>query len=266
MKTISIEALLAWAFCQELCKVGAAGDRLTSVGSSNWDITREMAVLGTLIDKSPNLYGVIPGFIEDGEPHPDALAVGRAVKGLTDIGFDVPEGWMPFPDLDDPHGLIAIEVDRVMSEVRLKGDRLGGRHLVALVTGAAILGHGPDWDCRQPTFRMVETNGTPRWFLLQKSRDAFGRTYAFETEGFDKVKRRPKKGAYRKYELSRMMRGDILSRLDWQLWQDALSVLASGLKTGLVAHRINPFFPDRAPWSRMTRRDAADQAIEMAKG
>ncbi len=262
MKTTTIEALLAWAFCQELCKVGSGGDGLTAVSISSWSLTRDMAVLGTLIDRSPNIFGVIPGFIEDGEPHPDALAVGRAVKALDAIGFEIPDGWMPFPELDDAHGLIAAEVARVVAEVRLKGDRLGGRHLVTLVTGAAILGRGPDWRCDQPKVRMVEMRGEPQWFVKRTATDALGRAYQYEANGYDPVKHRPRKGAYRKYELSQMMRGDILSRLDWQLWQDALAFLAERLSGEVSGHRIMPFVPDRQPWARIKIYVPPSQAVE----
>ncbi len=264
MKTTTITELLAWAFCQELCKVGAGGDGLTAVAMSNWSMTRDMAVWGTLIDRSPNLFGVIPGFIEEGAPHPDAIAVGKAVKALAAVGFEVPEGWMPFPEFEDPYGLIAVEVDRVVADVRLKGDRLGGRHLVTLVTGAAILGRGPDWSCDQPKFRMVHMRGEPQWFVKRTAKDALGRVYEYEANGFDPVKRRPRKGAYRKYELSQMLRGDVLSRLDWQLWQDALGFLSERLEGRLKAHRIAPFFPDRQPWARRKKYEAPEQVVEKA--
>lgn len=264
MKLMTIEGLLAWAFCQELCKVGSGGDGLTAVSISSWSLTRDMAVLGTLIDRSPNIFGVIPGFIEDGDPHPDALAVGKAVKALDQIGFEIPEGWMPFPEFDDPHGLIAAEVGRVVAEVLLKGDRLGGRHLVTLVTGAAILGRGPDWTCDAPKFRMVEMRGEPQWFVRRSAKDSLGRTYEYEANGFDPVKRRPRKGAYRKYELSNMMRGEILSRMDWQLWQDALAFLAEHLAGRLSAHRIMPFVPNRQPWALIKKYASVTEAIEKA--
>ena len=53
-----------------------------------------------------------------------------------------------------------------------------------------------------------------------------------------------------------MMRGDILSRLDWQLWQDALGVLAQDLDGRLSKHAILPFFPDRQPWGRVQKMQA----------
>lgn len=252
MKTVTIEAFLTWAFTQELCKLGG-GDGLSGVGLSNWSVTRDMAVLGTIIDRSPNIYGVVPGFVGEGDPHPDAIAAGDAVRALDDVGFDIPEGWNPFPEWPDEHGLVAAEVSRVVGEVRLKGERLTGRYLVTLVTRAAILGHGTDWTCAYPGARMVSVNGKPGWFIKRRAKDAFGRAYEYEADGRDHVRHRPKKGAYRKYELKSSVRGAVLSRLDWQLWQDALAKLAESLEGRLQSHRISGFVPDRHPWSRRKR-------------
>lgn len=257
MKTMTIEALLTWAFTAELCKVGGGGDGLSGVAASSWSMVDNFAALGTLIDRSPNAYGVIPGFIEDGEPHADALVIGDAVRALAGRGFDIPEGWQPFPEWSDEHGLIAAEVARVVGEVRLKGERLAGRHVVALVTSAAILGRGPDWEVGEPKTRIVEANGKPLWFVTRSSRDAFGRVYAFEGDGYDRKKQRPMRGAYRKFELSSSIRGAILSRLDWELWQDALADMADRLDGRLESHRIAPFYPDRHPWRGMVRRAAS---------
>lgn len=263
MKTVTIEGLLQWAFCQELSKVGAgSGETFTAVAGSNWHVTRDAAVYGTIIDKSPNLYGVVPGFIEDGEPHHDAVKVGEAVRSLAGVGIDLPEGWMPFPDFEDPYGLIAGEVERVAAEVRAKGDLLSGRHLVALVTRAAILGHGPDWRCDQPSFEPIMARGKPAWFVMKKARDAFNRSYQIETNGYDTKRHKPMRGAYRKFELDRMMRSDILSRLDWQLWRDALQQLANQLDGNLAAHRLIPFFPNRSPWGGYRKMDAKGYVIE----
>lgn len=249
MKKTGIEQFLTWAFTQELCKVGSGGAGLSSVGQSNWGITRDMAVLGTLIDKSPNAYGVIPGFIEDGAPHPDAVVAGDVVRALASRGFDIPEGWHPFPEWHDEHGVIAAEVARVVAETRLKGDRLSGRHVVNLVTSAAILNRGPDWTADRPAIGMVMQAGKPAWFVRRQATDAFGRIYEYEIDGRDKVKHRPKAGAYRKYELQDPIRGAILSRLDWQLWQDALALLAESLRGRLCSHELLPFYPFRQPWA-----------------
>ncbi|MGV2188776.1 hypothetical protein ACQZ4Q_08170 [Agrobacterium vitis] len=218
----------------------------------------DFATLGTLIDKSPNVYGVIAGYTEEGDPHPDALRVGAAVRGLIDFGFDIPEDWSLFPDWPDEHGLVAAEVAQVREEVLIKGDRLAGSHMVALVTTCAILNRGPDWHAKKPGEGMVMSpDGKPKWFALSKSKDAFGRSYTLEVDGYNRRSRRPVKGAYRKYQLSCSIRGAILDRLEWQIWQAALSTIYADIQGDLQGHDILPFIPDLEPWSRSNKMDKA---------
>ncbi|TRL35506.1 hypothetical protein [Rhizobium straminoryzae] len=247
MKNIGIEELLRWAFTFELSKVDAGGGASFSAA---WKMTEAVAELGTVIDRTPNSYGVIPGFIEDGEPHPDAVLIGDAVRALDRHGFDIPDGWNPFPEFDDAHGLIAAEVESVVCELRLKGDRLAGRHIVSLVISSAVLGRGPEWHMAPPEYQLVTANGQPRWFRMKKGRDAFRRVYWLEVDGFDKKRRRPFPDAYRKYELVAPLRSDVLSRLDWQIWQNALLTLQTTLAGRLSAHRILPFRPFVQPWAK----------------
>ena len=262
-RKITIEKLLEWAFREELCKVGAGGG-FSLVSASAWDLVSGMAELGTLIDRSPNGYGVIPGFHALGDPHPDAVAVGDAVRGLRDIGFEIPEGWNPLSEFDDPHGLIAAEVERVASRERLKGDRLTGRAMAALVTGAAILGRGPDWGIEdEPGFRMVTIAGEPAWFIVKRQKDALGRVHEIETaDGRDRKTHRPKHGAYRKYELKRTMTSDILSRLEWQIWQDALRHVHRTVAGALEAHDLIEFAPHRFPWLTKRKLEESLRATE----
>ncbi|NEI89522.1 hypothetical protein GR248_01700 [Rhizobium leguminosarum] len=266
MKKVTIEQLLSWAYSQELCKVGAPMADTGHGFSAAWSMMSEVAALGTLIDRNPNVYGVIPDYIAAAaDPHPDAVKVGDAVRAMQEFGsFDYSgDGtWNPFPEWDDALGLIAAEVASVDETLRLKGERLNGRHVVNLVTRHAILGRGPDWTAEQPTVRMVMKSGKPAWFVAKKGRDALNKVYHYEADGFDKRKQRPMKGAYRKHELSTSIRGAILSRLDWQLWQDALHHLHSSLFGRLKSNDLLPFVPDRAPWARLAFRSTSSQAIE----
>jgi hypothetical protein len=265
MKKVTIEQLLTWAFVHELPKIGAPVADIGAGFSMAWSVMSEVAALGTIVDRSPNAYGVIPGFVTMGDPHPDAVLVGEAVNDLADRGgFEIGEGWNPFPEWSDEHGLIAAEVSRAVAALRLKRDALGGRHVVNLVRRCAILGRGPDWTATQPKVRMVTAKGKPAWFVMKKKHDSLRRVYLFEANGFDERKQRPVKGAYRKYELSEPITGDILSRLDWQLWQDALEQLHEELSGRLVLNDLLPFRPDRAPWLTRNRAAMSSQPIEKA--
>ena len=254
MKPISIQDLLKWAFTFELGKVGA-GDGGSF--SAAWRFTERMAELGTMIDRTPNSFGVIPGFVDDGDPHPDALLVGNAVRGLAGFEFDLPEDWQPFSDLDDPYELIALEVESVVSELRLSPDMLRGRRAIGIVISAALLGKGPEWRAALPEYSIIHSNGKPKWFLQKRAKDSFGRSYWCEVDGFDRKRRRPHKGAYQKAELIHSMRNDVLARLEWQMWQTALYALADDLRPRLSAHRIHPFSIDLEPWAKMRSSEEA---------
>lgn len=234
MKIISIETLLTWAFTRELCKGGA--DRGGSWVSS-WAGLAEMAELGALVDRSPNGYGVIEDLSSDGVAHPDAIIIGDAVRGLARERFTVPEDDL-FPEFDDPHGLIAAEAALARDSLARRGDNETGRHVVGLVINAAILGRGPDGTCEPPRFRMVEKYGKPAWFVTRRMRGISGEVYAYEDEGYDAAKGRPKPGAYRKWQLTEPLRGAAMTRIDRIWWREALGRVGEAVAGRLTAHRV----------------------------
>lgn len=250
MKKITIEGLLTWAFTQELCKAGSSVGTLGY--SMAWSGMAEYAALGTIVDRSPNAYGVVPGFVYEGEPHPSALIVGNAVRALADLdGFEVGDGWNPFPDWIDPQGMVADEVARTIADLSIRSDRMNGRHVVNLVISSAILKRGPDWAAKEPrTMPIIGENGRPLWFVMRSAKDRTGKSYSFEDNGYDPIKKRPRKGAFRKYRLEHSVRGAILSRLDWQLWQSALETLHESLSCLPEFAGMPMFAPDRYPWKR----------------
>lgn len=252
MKKMSIEALLTWAFTQELPKLGAGGGG-SFMAASNFSFISEVAVLGTIIDRSPNHFGVIPGYLYEGDPSSDALAVGNAVNELADRGgLEIDAGWYPFPEWADPQGLVRGEVDKIAAEQRQRNDRLTGRHVVNLVISSAMLGRGPIWTADEPETEFVRgANGRDVWFVTRWSRDRVGKRYSYEDNGYDAKRCKPKSGAYRKYRLAHSVRGATLSRLDWQLWQSALEALHESLRSRLSDHTLLEFHPDRHPWVRV---------------
>lgn len=249
-KVTTISALLRWAFVEELPKV-ESGRVGPSAAPSVWQMMFDVITLGTNIDKSPNGYGVVGNFVNVGDPHPDALLVGDAVRALADRnGFEIMSGWWPFPEWDDPHGIIRAEVDRIAQEqVFERGGRLNGRHVVTLVTSAAILGRGPDWTADMPKVVMLKNGGKDAWFVKRYAKDAFGRNIEYEDNGFNVRRQRPLRGAYRKYRLAEPIRSAVIARLEWQLWQSALEVLHDSLSGGLSQHDLLPFVPNRQPWA-----------------
>lgn len=263
MKKISIEALLTWAFAEELPKVGTV-EGGPSAAPSTWGVLSDVITLGTMVDRSPNCYGVISSFAYDGEPHADALIVGDAVRSLAARTFEIGAGWYPFPEWEDPQGLVRTEVERIAQEQVGRNGRLNGRHVVSLVSTAAILKRGPDWHCEEPKTVMVTNGGKPAWFVTRRCKDRTGATVLYEDNGFDQRKQRPRAGAYRKYRLAQSVRGSVLARLDWQLWQSALEELHDVLKCRLQSHDLVHFYPNRQPWLTMRKQQAESQVIDIA--
>jgi hypothetical protein len=255
MKKITIEKLLHWAFREELPKIGAG--TVSVPGFSPTDVLAGLIELGTGIDKSPNGFGVISGYVYEGEPHPDAILVGEAVRAIGDgRGIDIDAGWAPFPEWDDPHGLIAAAVERVRQRENGRSGRTSARSVAAMMMGIVMVGREPDWHADEPKTAMILKNGKPAWFVKSACKDSFGRDHLVEEDGYDKRKQRPKAGAYRKYRLTENIEGAILDRMEWQLWQSALVALHQKLSAGLQAHMLLPSEPNYHPWARISQKQA----------
>lgn len=262
MKKISIEALLTWAFTVELPKVGATEGGAPSYASGSAAFS-EMVALGTLVDRSPNNYGVLSSFTFEGNPHPDAILVGDVVRGLAHRDFEIADGWYPFPEWNDEHGIIRTEVARIAGEQVARGS-VNGRHVVSLVTSAAVLKRGPDWTAREPKVVMLTNAGRPAWFVTRKCKDRTGKLVSYEDNGFDQRKGKPMKGAYRKHRLDEPVRAAVIARMEWQIWQSALEVLHNGLSRYLSAHELLPFYPVMQPWATLREVETKTQAIDIA--
>ncbi|TPW28599.1 hypothetical protein FJU08_17500 [Martelella alba] len=251
MKKVAINELLTWAFTEELCKEGAGPK--ASLGpamiKSAWSAMSEVETLGTVVDRSPNGFGVIPAAIDLGEPHEDALKVAEAVRALTKEGFDIPDSWQPFPEWDDERGLIAAEVARVMMHEKMRGQRRTGRHAYNLIVTCAVLKHGPDWHAERPAEQMIMRQGKPAWFMMKRMKDSFGNWREYEVDGYDRKAQRPRKGAYRKYELAEPLRGAIIARIDWLVWRSALKLLERELAGQLTRSSLLSIAFDSQPWN-----------------
>jgi hypothetical protein len=252
---IELKDFLKWAFGEELVHVAKDG------GSLAWSHMASYAVLGTVVDT----FGIGGAGLPDiADVHPDAIAANDAVMLLAAEKFDLPEGWNPFPELDDPHGLIAACVEEVLARRALRYSGELNNNLIGLVIAFSVMGKEPEWRVEQPKFRMVERAGRPAWFVHLTAVDAFGREYAYEADGYNAKSGRPKKGAFRKYEFSDPFQGAVQARIDWYLWSKAVTRIAERLKAGLKAHQIKPFHVDCEIWLKQADFAEASQAIEKA--
>lgn len=252
MRTLTVEELLTWAFVHELPKGGGV-DGLANMNSawrmlqaSSWGKISAYAELMTLVDVD---FGGGGNFwIDQGEPHEDALAVGEAVAALGHCDMLFPAGWNPLADWPDEHGLVAPAVARTVERYLLRPSLRRAAGLVSMVIGCAVLGKAPDWHAEPSKVRMVERGGRPAWFVRRKMADSLGRAYEIEVDGFNRRTGRRDRAAYRKYEFSDDPTGDILSRLDWQLWVGALRRVEERVRPRLVAHRLVGSDHVMAPW------------------
>ena len=92
-----IEAWLAWAFREELPRLGSG--KVADAGLvSSFQRWRNLVELGVEIDHMNRFWCEIDHSAER-DPHPSALVIGKAVTGLADVYFDAPEGYDLLADI-----------------------------------------------------------------------------------------------------------------------------------------------------------------------
>lgn len=256
MKSMTIDELLTWAFVHELPKGGGVNglDNMNSawrmLQASSWGKITAWAELMTLVDGGQTDWENF--MIDQGDPHDDAIAVGEVAADLAHCEIVVPDGWSPLPDWPLHDGrmadLMVEAVGRAVERFTLRPPSRRATHLVSLVVGTAVLGREPAWDAPVSSIRMVERAGRPAWFMGRQVRDELGRVNTIEIDGFNRKAGRPFRGAYRKYEFSDDPIGDIMARLDRELWAAALLHLEKVVANRLTAHRLLKWDGEVAPW------------------
>lgn len=253
-KRIGIEALLAWAYRDELPKAGARRQRMTGIGYGNaWrSILGYGQLLSIVDDDGRNRFGVMADPDAEGEPHPDAIRVYEAVQALEGIEVALPDDWGLLSDIVDIEPERASLTARAIEHVSLV-DRDGVRRLTgaapALVKRHAIMGDAPDWRVEQPIRRFLghPNGGGAAWFRLITVETDTGPIVS-EVDGFDRNRRRPYGDAYRKEVLDPEPLPGVLARADYVIWRAVLDVLADDLAGQLAAHEpLTSERPER-PW------------------
>lgn len=260
MKAIGIEALLSWAYVEELPKAEAGG---TAVSGSNflgggvggWDAISQQGVLMAemVSDGRPNRYGVLSVAIDCGPPHPDAIVLHEAVSALDgwEIGF--PEEWDPLGDMNlhvsDRRDCVARARQRILTTGRDGRQRFRQRP-AELVRHHAIMKSAPSWQAKAPIASFVlGRNGKPAWFrkvLMQEGATSSVR----EVDGFDPRTRRPHLGAYKKTLLEPDPMLSAADRAEYEIWHAALGEVCRTLAAGggLRGHSVLPSARAARPW------------------
>lgn len=252
-RRMDIEALVRWAYRDELPKVAAGTASFAPVMKPAWDCIAKLGTLGTVIQE--NRYGVVALPCASDEPHTDALAVADAVARLDALVFDIPDGWAPLSDMGDLGALGASAVAQGLASLTTT-DETGAtrlrRPLSRLVIRQAVLGVAPEWRSEVPEVREVRRFGRPAWFrrVVMEGEGAFGPvTHEVEVDGYDSKRGRPYADAFRKFYLDPDMVPVVTARAERELWQGALCILAEDLaQVRLVAHEVLPPSSPARPW------------------
>lgn len=256
MKTIGIEALLSWAYCEELPKAETASVEIGSaVMGSSWDsVSRQGELMAAMVsDGRLNSYGVVPLSAAYGAPpHPDAFVVHRCVGELAGMDLELPEDWSPLDGLGLAPSEQADAVARAMPRLAtLQGDRLRLRlKPVELVRRNAILRSAPSWEFERPKARFVMLHGKPAWFRKVPVEGAFGQLHEQEVDGYNPKAKRPYPTAYRKTVLDPDPALAVLDRAEYEVWHAALGILTDSLNASgeLTAHIVRPTKRPARPW------------------
>lgn len=266
MKTVTIDELLTWAFVHELPKGGGIeglanpNSAWRMLEASSWGKIASFAELMTVIDAEPGDASNF--FIEQGAPHDDALALGQAVAGLSAFDIEFAPDWKPLADWQDQDavfaGLTRDAEARAREAFMVRTPLRRSAHIVNLVVGQAILGGQPDIGAEPRKVKIVDRRGKPAWFVKKSVIDpTTGEPHEMEVDGFDVRKCRPLRNAYRKYEFSDDPRGDILGRLDYQIWVAALCRLHRVVGPLLTGHRLVHSDLSMTPWLEREARGVA---------
>jgi len=270
MKTIGIEALLRWAYCEELPKAEAIGGAVAAAGprqpGNHWGRSGEMRTLLAIVDAEYNRFGVVSDPLALEAPHADAVVVGDVVAELSTLELDLPDGWCPLGDFVAAGALTEGEaaaatvrgLARVM-RVDTDGHRGAGERLARLVMRHAVQGGAPDWEAEVPERKVVSAHGKPRWFRMTQvwsgavdgaghAVEGMGRWVDVEVDGYDEKRKRARPDAYRKHYFDPDPADAVVARAEYQLWRAALAFLAVDLDGRLADHAVTDSSRGAAPW------------------
>ncbi|MBS7698758.1 MULTISPECIES: hypothetical protein [unclassified Chelatococcus] len=256
-RTMDIEAVLRWAYQDELPKAVLGDDRQFPDGvRSGWAGIASYAQLLTLIDY--NAYGVLPDLAAVGEPHPDALRVADAVEALVSCSVAIPDGWSPLADMGD----LGAEGDRVVEIAALWAQARASAS--ALVVTRAILGGEPCWQGDVPERKVrCGANGRPMWFrkslvMISEGDPALGIEPEYVeavVDGFNAKRRRPYADAYQETFLDPDPQPLAISRAEYEIWHAALRLLFDSLVGTLGSIEVTPSRRSARPWEPSSARD-----------
>lgn len=238
MKRMTIDEAVRWAYRDELPKSRERPIEARGMGNGSTG-PNMLADWWTLPD---NAFGVVidPSKWED--PHPDAIAIHRAVEALDAEPVNYPEdeaGLIDWVGLD-LHGLEVRCAAEVFQAVRR-------RRPAELVHQVAILGL-PDMIVDPVELRfMTHANGEVRWFrkeVIVVNGEAIER----EVDGRNHKSHRPYPDAYRKPMLEPDPVPSLIGRAKAEVWRSAMDLLFEQLVGRLAEVDLLPCELPELPW------------------
>lgn len=236
MKKLTIEALLRWAFCDELPKG-------KPVAASPHDAVRPSTRAFSSTRSAPSNSGDSLGFVY-GEPHPDAQRVADAVAALKPVCLG--EGRIidmlgEFVHRDETGGYFVID------DLAVRAVAGAVFAPAALVIRCAVLGEPMRWDVGRPKLKpvMAATDGRPRVAM-------------FGFIGGNLVLLDPDRVS-RRYDLERIPRAQVTwndptvgvvaeARAEFTVYLDALVTLSNVLRGALRDYDVMPPLIVAEPW------------------
>lgn len=239
MQNITIEKLLTWAFVDELPKGGGAEGIYSP--KSAWSLMDYIASFGVRVDIDRGRQD-LPGRFEQGEPHPDAILVGEAVRELANHNFDMADlsfEKLPLYDWTDEAKALAKPIfENVLIKFQNRPIATRQQSLIALVVSCAVLEKKPSRKLPVPNVSVVSNGNTPLWFIKRKRVNSFGHEIEVEIDGYNYRSHRPYKGAYKKQFLTPSPENSFLGWFDFWLWKKALTFLKKNLSGKLSDYRV----------------------------
>jgi hypothetical protein len=255
-RPIGIEALLRWAYCQELPKVPRIDAPAGFRGA--WDKVSEWAEELSLAGLDDNRFGVVPDLLSQDFPHTDALTVHAAVCDLDRLEVEGLADYSPFDgrENDETQKLLDACAVRVRNRLVTVGDDGNARlrkPLRNLIFHAAILSRAPEWHISEFELDFERwPNGALKYFRTdghwEKSVNGADIWVEYEVAVTPRPGFHHEEGAHTVAILSPDPCDDGVDRAHYELWRLSLDVLAADLSGRLEKWDVQPCDLPIRPW------------------
>lgn len=239
-RRLPIEALLKWAYRDELPKDGATSFLRPDGFGFGWgSVAKHGELLADVQEPDVrNRFGLAPDFTALRGPHDDAVRIWQSVQYVGGLTVEFEEDWNPLADFPKLAHRLDEFIERGLGKVSCS--------IPVMIQRQAVLGKAPDWRSEDPKLLTIKaTNGRPQWFIKEQMQDGS----EVETKGgLDTKTRLPKAGAYLKHYYEPKPSDVVARRAEYQIYISALEAVVDDL-----AGRLDDYEPTKEglsyyPW------------------